>query len=201
MKKTKIVILSSLAVLLVAGVVQARAQVSLEAQNQAKSVRNEARQIQTKNSKVVCTIIERRIKNRISHFNNQKDIHVASYNKTKALITEKIRKLEEAGYDVTKLKTDLLDYDVLIVQFGTDYDIYISLLTATQDYACGQAEGDFRAQLVKARAQLKVVHKDAVEIRTFWAKTIRLDFLALKKQSPKTTDDSTDETTTQNGGE
>ena len=137
-----------------------------------------------------CDIVEKRIAQRVTNFDNQKNKHLSSYLKTRALIAKKIAKLNEKGYETTKLDQDLTEYDHKIEQFEKDYATYMNLLRETQAYACGQTEDSFRTKLAEARAQLKIVHQDAVAIRTFWAKTIRTDFNAIKNQKPKTVNET-----------
>jgi hypothetical protein len=159
-------------------------------QNKKGQLREEYQNMKEKIAAAKCTRVEKQVKNRISRFDNQQLNHLASYQKTKTLLEGKIKRLEEKSYEVTTLKADLVEYEKLVQDFKDDYAEYVTILKETQNYACGQSEGIFRSKLADARDQLKVVHQDAVAIRTFWAKTMRLHFLALKEQKPVGEEDS-----------
>lgn len=134
------------------------------------------------NAQVKCELVETNISRKIANFENNRDHHLASYTKTKDRMTALATKLESEGYDVAKLKADLALYDAKVTKFKDDYTLYFTALQQSQSFACGQSEGDFKTQLQVARTQLKVVHDDAVVIRTFWADVVKPDILALKAQ-------------------
>lgn len=146
------------------------------------------------NAQAKCDQVEANITRKIANFENNRDHHLTSYNKAKDRVAALVTKLEGEGYDVTKLKADLIEYGTKITKFTDDYSIYFAALQESQSFACGQSEGDFKVQLQTARTQLKVVHDDAVSIRTFWAETVKPDILALKAQKV------TEKTETTTGG-
>ncbi len=127
-----------------------------------------------------CDVIEKNVEKRTTNFAKQKEKHIAQYEKARARIVSLITKLEAAGSDVSKLKVDLVTFDDLIKKFASDYAIYIADLGETKTFTCGRSEGEFKAKLGIARAQLKVVHDDSVAIRTFWAKTIKPEVERIK---------------------
>lgn len=134
-----------------------------------------------------CDIIGKNVDKRISNFDKSKAKHVEQYQKMYNRITALVTKLEGEGYDVAQLKIDLIQLDTLIKKFSSDYAVYIAGLRDTKEFTCGRSEGEFKAKLGIARAQLKVVHDDSVAIRTFWAKTIKPEIEALKTQVKTTT--------------
>lgn len=129
-----------------------------------------------------CTTVESRVGKQIANFEKNRSRHVASFIKTKTRMTALIERLEGEGYDVSKLRADLVTYDGLVKQFADDYATYIGGLNETKTYACGKSSGEFKTKLTAARAQLKTAHDDGVAVRTFWAKTLRPGVLALKTQ-------------------
>jgi hypothetical protein len=142
-----------------------------------------------KNAKAVdkCETIVTNVNKRITNFENNKVRHINQYKSTQAKITALVDKLEAKGYDVTQLRTDLVTYNQNVAKFGTDYATYIADLQATSSYTCGKSAGEFRAKLAISRAELKVVHDDAVAIRTFWATTVKPNIEALRATTPVTT--------------
>ncbi|MFA5076026.1 MAG: hypothetical protein WC480_01265 [Patescibacteria group bacterium] len=130
----------------------------------------------------VCKNTESRIAIRATRYKNNKERHAAVHNQIREKIQKLISRLQAKGYDVAKLNEDLATLDSKISKFGTDYEIYINQLTATQGYICGQSEGKFIAALKEANTYLKLVHQDSLDIRLFYQQTIRPDILALKEQ-------------------
>ena len=197
--------------LFLGGIVSARAvQATTEPANRKVQVREEFQEMKEKLASAKCARVEKQVKNRIDRFDNQSLLHIASYEKTKTLLVGKIAKIKSKGYDVKTLEADLVEYDKLIVQFKADYESYKVSLGELKSFACGDTEGVLRTQLADSRAKLKLVHQDAVAIRTFWAKTMRLHYLALKEQKlagqedetdspPNTNDDTTNGTTNESG--
>lgn len=141
-----------------------------------------------------CEMIEGNVDKRTQNFEKQKTKHVSQYQKTQKRVTTLVDKIEAEGKDVTTLRVNLVTFDQLIKKFASDYDIYISELQGTKSFTCGKSEGEFRAKLGIARAQLKVVHDDSVAIRTYWSQTLKPEINALK------TVVETPETTTTEGG-
>ncbi len=134
------------------------------------------------NAQVKCDFIETNVARKVTKFETNRNKHVTSYIKTKERVAALVTKLEAKGYDVTKLKADLTEYDAKIKKFSDDHVAYVAALTSTQEFACGKSEGEFKSQLAAARAVLKTVHDDSVAIRTYWAETVKPDILALKAQ-------------------
>lgn len=127
-----------------------------------------------------CEVITGNVDKRITNFENQKAKHVTGYKKTQAKIVALVDKMETQGYDVAQLRIDLVTYDQKITKFGTDFDTYITDLTQTKEFTCGRSSGEFKAKLAIAREQLKIVHDDAVAIRTYWSQTLKPEIEALK---------------------
>jgi hypothetical protein len=138
-----------------------------------------------------CSTIEANVDKRLTNFESQKATHIAQYEKARVRIAALVTKLEGEGVDVSQLKVDLVTMNDDIQKFGTDYATYIADLTDTKAYVCGHSEGEFRAKLAIARAQLKVVHDDSVAVHTYWAQTIKPEFEVLKQDTTTTPNTST----------
>lgn len=119
-----------------------------------------------------CAIIESKIQVKATNFDNNKIKHLDAYAKVNAKLAEIISKLEIKGVDVSSLKKDLVVLDEKIKKFSDDYAIYIAKLKASQEFVCGETESDFRTSLKGAKTALAQVHKDAVDIRTYYAQNI-----------------------------
>lgn len=130
-----------------------------------------------------CDLIEERVQAKISRFEQHKDDHVARYQRVKAKLEEILSKLEDKGYDVSELKNDLETLDELIREYAQLYVDFIASLGATQDYACGESDGDFREALARSHELLKQLRDKRREIREFYRDEIREDIKKLREQA------------------
>lgn len=147
-----------------------------------------------------CPTIESRIQVKVGNFDNNKIRHMEAYANMKERLAKVDTKLTEKGLDTSKLKSELVVLDEKIKKFATDYSTYINKLKESQTSVCGQSEGKFLAKMKEARAGMKVVHQDALDIRAYYVNTIKPELQNLKKQlndlratsSPVTSLDSDD---------
>jgi hypothetical protein len=129
-----------------------------------------------------CNLVTSRIELLTTRYGNNKQRHVNAYINAKDRITNLVNKLESKGYDVSKLKADLIVWEEKTQKFGTDYQEFINILNESKTYICGQSNGDFLASLAKARQQLLIIRQDVLDIRLYYQETIRADIQALKSQ-------------------
>lgn len=128
--------------------------------------------------------ITERIELIIARFDNNKERHIATYNAVKDKLQAAIAKLEASGYDVSVLKADLQTLDGMVVKFAQDYAAMIDFLRAAEQYAPYESQGQFQQAIQQARAQLRVVRQDALDIRTYYQTVIRHDIQSVKNQKP-----------------
>lgn len=129
-----------------------------------------------------CPTIESRIQVKVGNFDNNKIRHMEAYANMKERLAKVDVKLTEKGLDTSKLKSELVVLDEKIKKFATDYSTYITKLKESQTSVCGQSEGKFLAKMKEARAGMKVVHQDALDIRAYYVNTIKPELQNLKKQ-------------------
>jgi chromosome segregation ATPase len=147
------------------------------------------------NSLPNCEKVETKLQVRITHFDQNKEKHIQAYNNLVDRIEKFIARIKAKGYDTTKLEADLATLKEKVADFTEAYAAYMTLLDETKNYTCGQSHGDFAAKLKEVRAQLKIVHQMAADIRNFWRTVIRVDLLDIKKQYPGATSNNTSSTT------
>lgn len=143
-----------------------------------------------------CPVVESKIQVKATNFDNNKVKHLEIYSKVKERLVSITDKLAAKGIDVTSLRATLVVFDQKITKFSDDYAIYIGKLKESQVFVCGKSEGDFRTKLKDAKTALAQVHKDAVDIRTYYAQTVKPEINKIRAllRAPKTT--STPATTT-----
>jgi hypothetical protein len=130
----------------------------------------------------LCANIEAKIQIKISSFDANKARQLNAYLNMKDRLVALNGKLVARGLDTSDLQADLVTLDGKINKFAADYKAYIDSLRATKNYACGQSQGQFVAKLKEAKTLLLEVHKDVLDIRSFYVSTIKPDLQEIKKQ-------------------
>jgi hypothetical protein len=149
-------------------------------------------EFKTKLTEERCKRIQERVDSKIALFEEKKKSHVAVYENIKKRISSIIEKASAKGYDTSKLKSDLIVLEEKITTFTNDYASYLSKIKGSKNFTCRHSEGDFKGELVEARALLKTVHADAQDIRNYVANTIKPDIKALKDQKLDSTTTDTE---------
>lgn len=150
-------------------------------QDQKRTVQpQEQKQLRVHNR---CDVIGERVRNKLSRFEQNKDDHVARYKRVRNRLEEIVRDLADKGYDVSKLQEDLATMDTMIREYAQLYVDFIESLENTQEYACGDSEGDFREALARSRTLLRQVRQKRQELRRFYGEEIRQDIKALREQA------------------
>ncbi|OGC49385.1 hypothetical protein A2W32_04295 [candidate division WWE3 bacterium RBG_16_37_10] len=137
-----------------------------------------------------CEIITNNIDNRINAYNNKKNAHIKRYDNLKNLIPKIIKNLEEKGYDVTQLKSALSEFDAKIIKYTADYKAFIDALKNTQNFACGESEGDFLNALEDAKTALQTVMLDTRDIHYYYQNVFKKLISDLREQNPLRSQDN-----------
>ncbi len=132
-----------------------------------------------------CAKIEEKIAERTAHFDERKGKHQKIYNNLVNRVNKFITRFKAAGLTTTTLEGYLSELQTKIDKFKTDYAAYIAKLQESKSLTCGHAEGEFRAIMVDARVELKTVHADAADIRTYVRTVILPEIKVLKAQMPE----------------
>jgi len=130
-----------------------------------------------------CERIRNRIQNRVEIFENAKKRRVVAYTNMQERIYKFTANANQNGYNTTLIEDDLQELDVLIQKFKTNYKTYITEFQGINNNDCGYSEGEFRGEVLNAKAQLQIVYQDAKEIREFYNTTIKTDLMALRNQN------------------
>lgn len=152
--------------------------------NTGTALGRKARELKTV---ATCEAIGGNVDKRIANFEKDRTKKVSQYSTIQKKLDTLLTRMEAAGYDTTEPRVSMVTLDQKIAKFSSDYALYQNELKETKQYACGKSDGEFRAKLSLTREQLKVVRQDAVDIRTFWAKTVKPQIEALKSQNVQTT--------------
>lgn len=131
----------------------------------------------------LCDVIEERVQSKITRFEQNKDDHVDKYERVRQKLEDVVEKLEDEGFDVTDLKEHLLEFDQMIKDYAQMYVDFIESLENTQNYACGESEGDFKEALEKSHELLRMVREKRKELREYYRDVIRQDIKDLRQQA------------------
>lgn len=154
-----------------------------EARNQARETREEIKENREENVEKRCEIVTERVNNRVTVATTNKKKHVEFYNNAKNKISEFVDKLTEEGYDTSVLKSELVVLESLIIDLSAKYDSFILSLEETNQYSCGNSEGDFVSSLQEARAAFLEVRQAAIAIRDQYTGKIRPLIKELRSQT------------------
>jgi hypothetical protein len=138
-----------------------------------------------------CARIQKRVEERTSNFDERQGKHKKVYDNLVNRINKFISRFEAAKLDTTNLKSYLVTLQEKMDKFSTDYAAYIAKLKESKSFTCGHSEGEFKGALVDAKAELKMVHDDAADIRAHMKNTIIPEIKTLRDKMPK--DENKDE--------
>ncbi len=153
-----------------------------ENKEERENAREERKEEREEKKEERCNVVEGRIQNKLSKFQENKENHVERYKHIKEAVTNLVARLKEKGYSTGNLETYLKELDSKIQDMASDYQTFISKLEETKNYTCGASQGDFVAKLNEAKAARIVVFQDAVEIRKYIIETIRPEMKSLREQ-------------------
>lgn len=128
-----------------------------------------------------CKNLETKIANRINRYENNGQMIENVYGNMQTRLTRLLTKLKTAGADTKQFETDLATLQAKIAKLKTDQATFISSLEETQSFACGKAEGEFKAKLETARKVPDLIRADRQEIKSFFEKTIKADLKTIRE--------------------
>lgn len=132
-----------------------------------------------------CKNIETRVSTRIGRYENNQQMLQRVYSNMTTRIERLISKLDAAGADTAKLKTDFATLKTMIDKAYADNTTFINSLKTTQEFACGKSEGEFKTKIGEARTVLPIVKEDRIAIKNFFQTTIKDDLQAIRSSLPK----------------
>lgn len=133
-----------------------------------------------------CEDIETRIAEKVTKFNGNKRKHISAYNNMLGRAKKFVEKLDEKGYDTSKVESDIKTLNEKIIKYARDYTTYNNKLIEAQNYACGKSHDEFVAKFAEAKEALKAVREDVIDIKNYYQNTLRVDLANIKNQAPKT---------------
>lgn len=133
-----------------------------------------------------CAKFAEKLGEKISKIEEKQASHKNAYDNIVSRFETLIGRLEDKGYDVAQLKTDLVTLKDKIAKFKEDFKALTEKYEATKEKVCDDADAKIKSNLGETRTLIQAVQKDAKNIRTFYQNEIRSDIKAIKNQKPKT---------------
>jgi len=145
-----------------------------------------------------CTLVNQRITDRLNNFQSKQNGDSTIFGNVFGRLGNIQVRLANAGLKTDQLTTDLATLKTKIDKVNTDYASFISGLKDTENFTCGQSQGQFMGKLGAARGILTSVRTDRMAVRSYITGTIIPDIQALRKQLPAAKTNSTASNTSSN---
>jgi len=142
-----------------------------------------------------CLRVQERIQNKEGNLEQVKEKHMSVYANMTERVQKFIDRFKAAGLNTSKVEADLVTLQSKIEEFKIAYANYSAKFRETKTAACGDTEGGLRGKLVDARAELKITHDIAADIREYMRTVILVDLKELKAQMPQDEKAETEEKT------
>lgn len=129
-----------------------------------------------------CTALETRIDKVIARFDADTDHKVNAYVNLRTRVADFELRARTAGFDTATLQAHMEVLDSKVGEFSTDYEAYVSSLRTLRTFDCGNADGQFAAQLAVAKNLLAEAKASGMDVHSYYRTTIKADILALWAQ-------------------
>ncbi|MFH1896010.1 MAG: hypothetical protein ABH814_00855 [bacterium] len=131
----------------------------------------------------ICAQVGERVRNRTENFETNREQHMERYGELKTKLQGVAVKLRARGFDTTQLETDLLELDSLVQMYANEYSNFIGVLQGSQEFACGQSQGEFHNALKDAQNQIIRAREARRAVWEFYKDNIREDIKSLRLQA------------------
>lgn len=143
---------------------------------------------------VKCEKIKEKINSQLTQFENNQQNRKKAYEQIQNKLNNLVINLKKQGLDTTGLENTLADFKNQLQNFYTEHEELMTQLRATQNYACEESDGQFKGELKKTREQLRIAHRERLELRKQFVEEIRPALLELRNQiQTQNTDESSTE--------
>lgn len=152
-----------------------------------KAERAAIKATQEKYAAARCSALQTKLTTQQNRFQTTLSVRESFYNRFGERFSKLIVKLNEAGYDTTKLSADLVVLNQKIAQHKTDKANFLTLLDEAKTYSCANTKSEFKTKLIDVKDALETARLSSQDIKNYYLTTIRTDLQALKASTPATT--------------
>jgi len=127
-----------------------------------------------------CDEILKNIDLKVKNYEILQPLHLETYQMLYVKTDTAAKQAKVLGYDTDEIEADLVELDILIGKFQTNFDTFIKNLKDTKKYACSEAADAMYAQsYIKTQKSLGEVKKITEEISQLYEDEIRQNLLGL----------------------
>lgn len=142
----------------------------------------EFRQNRDERVAVRCELVTKRIDLYTSRYANNESRFISVYNKVYEVTDQVIARAVEAGKNTSELEAAVAELKLKADLARDEYGQLMTALEATEAYACGDSEGDFRQALTGARLELQETRQATLDARLYYQSEVRPAAQALLQQ-------------------
>jgi chromosome segregation ATPase len=119
-----------------------------------------------------CIALEKLLATKADNLENATATRALQFQHLHIMVNTHISKLKQAGYDTTKLETDLTTLKGQLTGYNKEVDTLQASLDAVREQACAANRADYTKALQTVRQDLKDVREAAKQVRTTYTATI-----------------------------
>ncbi|MDD3607898.1 MAG: hypothetical protein PHQ20_03855 [Candidatus Moranbacteria bacterium] len=129
-----------------------------------------------------CKNVETRIDTQVQRFQVNQQNRKNAYEQIENKIENLISNLKKQGVETTDLEEAFGRFKEQLQTFYAEHERVMNQLQTTKQYACGESQGQFKDELQKARQQLKIAHRERLELRNQFVSELRPALLQLRSE-------------------
>lgn len=123
---------------------------------------------------------------KVNTINARYNTNQERYTKTFQNIADKVdgfvTRLKANGVDVVLLEQDMVRVREMIQNVNQYYNSFQKGLENSNQFVCGQSQGDYVRELSQAREQLRLTRQEMIQLREFIRTNIRVDLELIKSE-------------------
>lgn len=131
-----------------------------------------------------CATVDSRTALIISRYEQNYPRHVEGYQKMSQVAYQLMAEVQVQGLDTAKLAAALTTLDTKVASLSEQSQAVVAQLQVAEQYACGESQGQFKAEMQKGRQLAQTAQKTMQEVRSA-SNTVRAEILALKQNYGK----------------
>lgn len=161
-----------------------------EAREEAKEAREEAKEERKEKR---CERIQNRIQNREERYEEKLNRHEMKFDRVADKVESLSERFKDSGLDVSDLEASLATFEGMVNDLRDEQEAFIAALGETENYVCGESEGEFKNQLKEAREMVPGIKEQVAEVRDYYKNTLREEILKLREQIKELREDNNEE--------
>lgn len=126
-----------------------------------------------------CDVAYTRIDARLKNYALRKDNHIGYYQQARLRWQALLEMAEKNGKDVSELKKDLIEFDVMLNATSNQYAAFATTLEEAKTADCGDSNGVFKGLVDESKTELKLFREKVAGLKSFVESQIKPDLKAL----------------------